>query len=1273
MKPADFTNKPTPADTDRLPFVQDPFTPGSERYVRFDQHWDNYVRPKLPILNLADYNPPANGIDDDVAAIETAFADLPIEGGQLFIPSDLELLIDTDLVIPDNVELVGERGVFGNITPAEMNAYGPKLYVNSSAKIKLGNSSTLTRLAIYRKGLVFSNPNASPPVSVSSSDVTAEFLGTAVEIMDATTEATVQECCIFGFNRGVASVDGATNVSRVRLRRLNIDCKNGVRLLNSYDICYLEEIHCWPFVTVNSEAESEDAHLKRSGAAIFLSGTNDWTKVSRCFSYGYFRGIQTHDGHNIIIDNCGADHVPAAVDDGSIGFLCGGTCGEVLLIGCQTAAKQHGFYFNSSDSKNKFTMIGCEAWEFDGNGVVVDRGHVEAIGCIFRKTGAAGSTNGYLVLNNTSDVSLNVIGGKIDGTANGINNAAATNKVRHTGVDFFSVTTPATNAYVPSLASAATITPNAIETTFNVTGTTGISAIGNAAAYAGKTLCLIFAGALTITHGTNLQLAGNTNYTTAAGDVLIFRSDGTIWYEVGRNNASTMQSVIDDFFPNPISDGAAGDGVSDDKPELDIKMPAVFTQGEILNGLGKTYKIGSLTGGGAGLAPALTAGKVARLRDCILDVSGLGSASNYGGFNDIVGLFLFGADMNDGGYANTTLSVAASRGDESVTVTSAAAISVAKGDLLFFHEDVAWGDEASGARKTDAHKVKSVSGNVIELEAGLLCAFTTSATVRKYPNYEVILQDVELIGGGAGDGQNGIAVVGVSRLYAENVTVRECEERALVIANSFYAEVDGYRALAADKAGLGYGVVTSGVHSCVVGYAYMENARHGFASGYGPTTLKPLCRFLGIDDIRGYGMTDAIVDAHPGVFSLEVRRAEATFQTDAGTSGDGFLVQCPRAVLGSIYLYGPKRHGLLIQPYGHGDGSGVESYYTCESLTAELNASSGQYPFAFDDTTATSDVLFSQLAINHLNVKGRYGGLVKTANNDLKKTALGNGSIKVTSTNAHGVHLLSTSGGAPAEVDIGPLHIEIAGTTGLYPVYAQGVGSPGIIDRVVLHAPKLIGGQYGVRANYAAIYDYGAVYQGQTAGNYVLDTGGTYNTFATSANAMLQGLVTLPVLAAAMTPATTNGAASATLESTTNKVTYKVLDFDQTTEEFAHFAVPFPKSWNRSTITFEVLWTASAGSGGVVWALEAIALSDDDAIDTAYGTAVQVSDTLIATGDVHKTAVSSALTVGGSPAVGDLVFFRIKRVPADGSDTLTGDARLIGIRLFFTQNAADDT
>ena len=49
---------------------------------------------------------------------------------------------------------------------------------------------------------------------------------------------------------------------------------------------------------------------------------------------------------------------------------------------------------------------------------------------------------------------------------------------------------------------------------------------------------------------------------------------------------------------------------------------------------------------------------------------------------------------------------------------------------------------------------------------------------------------------------------------------------------------------------------------------------------------------------------------------------------------------------------------------------------------------------------------------------------------------------------------------------------------------------------------------------------------------------------------------------------------------------------------------------------------------------------------------------------------SGAVTISGSPAAADLCFFQINRDIS--ADNQSGDARLLGIKLFFTTDAAND-
>ena len=169
------------------------------------------------------------------------------------------------------------------------------------------------------------------------------------------------------------------------------------------------------------------------------------------------------------------------------------------------------------------------------------------------------------------------------------------------------------------------------------------------------------------------------------------------------------------------------------------------------------------------------------------------------------------------------------------------------------------------------------------------------------------------------------------------------------------------------------------------------------------------------------------------------------------------------------------------------------------------------------------------------------------------------------------------------------------------------------------------------------------------------------------------GKETIYIPASAMYPTTTNGcAALAQVETTAQQPEFKVLDFDKDSDEHAQFTVAFPKSWNASTITFRVFWIGIASTDGCAWALQGRSVADNAESVGAFGTAVVVQDD--SQGDATETLVSAEsgdVTIAGA-ADDTLTYFQIFRDVSDGNDDMAGDARLLGVQLFFTTDAAND-
>jgi len=176
-----------------------------------------------------------------------------------------------------------------------------------------------------------------------------------------------------------------------------------------------------------------------------------------------------------------------------------------------------------------------------------------------------------------------------------------------------------------------------------------------------------------------------------------------------------------------------------------------------------------------------------------------------------------------------------------------------------------------------------------------------------------------------------------------------------------------------------------------------------------------------------------------------------------------------------------------------------------------------------------------------------------------------------------------------------------------------------------------------------------------------------------SAAVKIAGKETIWIPALAMYANTTNGAESAQVE-LGNGPELKTLDFDKSSDEFAQFAVAFPKSWNAGTVTFQAFFTAtSTDTGTTAWGLSGVALADNGDLNTAFGTQVVATAKAHSgtSNDLDVSAESGAVTIAGSPGDNEYVFFQVSRDVS--ADDLDADARLLGIKLFFTTDAANDS
>ena len=180
------------------------------------------------------------------------------------------------------------------------------------------------------------------------------------------------------------------------------------------------------------------------------------------------------------------------------------------------------------------------------------------------------------------------------------------------------------------------------------------------------------------------------------------------------------------------------------------------------------------------------------------------------------------------------------------------------------------------------------------------------------------------------------------------------------------------------------------------------------------------------------------------------------------------------------------------------------------------------------------------------------------------------------------------------------------------------------------------------------------------------------STALTTLGALGQGKQTIALPAGSWKAKASGGATAGTYQDVA------IFSFNGTSATRVRTVIPMPKGWNESTVSFKTFGVVDTGGGAsnvAVWKMAAKAFSHDDAAwtTTDLSTGVQSSNmSWTANDDLLISAESSALTIDGTPAEGDLVVFELWRDPADASDNNTADFLLVAAHIYYTNNAATD-
>jgi hypothetical protein len=169
------------------------------------------------------------------------------------------------------------------------------------------------------------------------------------------------------------------------------------------------------------------------------------------------------------------------------------------------------------------------------------------------------------------------------------------------------------------------------------------------------------------------------------------------------------------------------------------------------------------------------------------------------------------------------------------------------------------------------------------------------------------------------------------------------------------------------------------------------------------------------------------------------------------------------------------------------------------------------------------------------------------------------------------------------------------------------------------------------------------------------------------------GRHTLWVPAKEMTPSAVDGCAPLTTNATDGDADVNTLDFDATASESAQFLKKLPM-WDGNPIAAVAYFTHGATSVNfnVLFSISALALADGEDIAGVFGMERDMTGTGGDTLFQYLTAECVALTPLGTKTADSLLYFIVKRINTGVTGNLAIDAKLIGVRIFYTTNAANE-
>lgn len=182
--------------------------------------------------------------------------------------------------------------------------------------------------------------------------------------------------------------------------------------------------------------------------------------------------------------------------------------------------------------------------------------------------------------------------------------------------------------------------------------------------------------------------------------------------------------------------------------------------------------------------------------------------------------------------------------------------------------------------------------------------------------------------------------------------------------------------------------------------------------------------------------------------------------------------------------------------------------------------------------------------------------------------------------------------------------------------------------------------------------------------NKTIDPEATGNVIGLVSKIWLEGAGIDNVTAFSNWDTDTSAAPVATQATGTNVTNRATLDFaDGATQQYVYKTFILPADFNATPgVDVKIVWHSSATTGDAKWEVASSCAAAGETLDQAFNTGSTVTTTTNGTANGLNTSSITGLTITGC-AASELLTLRLKRLSNDAADTLTVNARLVGVEV----------